>query len=550
VAGNQQTLTTRLVVDDEASRPTEEYAKILDGLDGETATVVLALKAASVKQDLDQMLADIAELDDSDPTISVKVEQAAQAKAELDDIGAKIQEINNAPVDVDATPAVKGVKDLGSEADNSRSVLANMAGNTAQDIGEIGGVAGTAGVAIGQLAEYAADGNISLSGLAKMAGPMLALSAVTMGLTLQQKRNAEQAKKSAEALKDLSSVAEDAIGGTFAQAITQGLLAGQKLDDILNDLVESNLEGAKRTLEWGESHGMAAGMVDELRTRIEEEERAIAQGDATKEKYKSTTEQTTEALEAERDAAQAAGEAALASVDAYRAAADANFALREATRDLTDTVAALPAKLAEAGGDLNKIQAAYDDVAQSAGRVADETVRVAEEQATASGTTLDAKGKLDLWNRTMLESASTLKGPARDAILGYIADVNGIPPEKVSEISAALDTGSVDTAATALDTASKARTAAMTADASTATAEKDLNETARDRVAKIQVQATGDTAWWQRAVNAPAPRSVAPQTINVNLPRGSRSSDLSRAMSAHTRRAGRRYGAPVVTRAR
>ena len=63
--------------------------------------------------------------------------------------------------------------DVRNNADQSRSVLANMVGNAAQDLGELGGVAGTAGVAIGQLAEYAADGNISLEQRsAKVAGPM------------------------------------------------------------------------------------------------------------------------------------------------------------------------------------------------------------------------------------------------------------------------------------------------------------------------------------------------------------------------------------------
>lgn len=68
--------------------------------------------------------------------------------------------------------------------DQSRSVLANMAGNSAQDLGELGGVVGTLGVGLGQLAEYATEGNIALSQLAKVAGPMAGLAAA--GLIVQQ----------------------------------------------------------------------------------------------------------------------------------------------------------------------------------------------------------------------------------------------------------------------------------------------------------------------------------------------------------------------------
>lgn len=72
------------------------------------------------------------------------------------------------------------VRDSG---DQSRSVLANLAGNAAQDLGQLGGAVGTLGVGIGQLAEYAVDGNIALSNLAKVAGPMAGLAAATLLVT-------------------------------------------------------------------------------------------------------------------------------------------------------------------------------------------------------------------------------------------------------------------------------------------------------------------------------------------------------------------------------
>src|SRR5262245_42798106 len=157
-----ETLTTKLVVDDEASQPTKDFAKQLEGLDGETATVVLALKAADVQGQLEDLLVDISQLDESDPTIDLKIAHAEELKGELDAIESQIKAIDDTPVDVDTKPATAGVKDLGTEADQTRSVMANMVGNATQDLGELGGIAGTAGVAIGQLGEYATEGGIGL----------------------------------------------------------------------------------------------------------------------------------------------------------------------------------------------------------------------------------------------------------------------------------------------------------------------------------------------------------------------------------------------------
>ncbi len=72
------------------------------------------------------------------------------------------------------------VRDSG---DQSGSVLANMVGNSVQEVGELGGVAGPAGMALGQLAEYATEGNISLAGLATVAGPMACVSAAVLGVS-------------------------------------------------------------------------------------------------------------------------------------------------------------------------------------------------------------------------------------------------------------------------------------------------------------------------------------------------------------------------------
>lgn len=624
-----ETLTTRLVTKIDDKRVLDDYVDTLDGLDDETITTVLALKAGQVKTDLEDLLVDIAKLDETDPTITPKLEKAAELKAELDGLEAQITDINSTPVDIDSKPATDGVKNLGTEADNSRSVMANMVGNTTQDLGQLGGVAGSAGVAIGQLGEYAADGNISLQGLANMAGPMLVLAAaaavvseVLGDIAATKAFHKEQVEKWVDALRDGKTVVQaisddiketskiefissgdvkDATGSLdrlklsaddFIKAVDDPALLNSwkdqrdEIDKTVDSLLKTKTEmqgafGPERQAELDEQKSRLKdynSVIDAVEQKVRDTGAATDEASQMNRVYGDSAEETARKLEEQKQAAEDAADAATASIDAYRAAADANFALRDAQRDLNDTLNELPKKLEDAGGDLTKIQSAYDDVALSAGKVADETVRVADEQAKADGTTLSQRDKLDLWNSKMLEAASTLKGPARDAILGYIGDVNGIPPEKISEISADLDEGSVDKAATALNDASKARTAAVDADANTATAENDLNETARERKARITAEVVPTGNWWNKVVQsqmggggvkpnaAPAGvgRAAEPAagdtlspiwsnpdrqttarpnatTIIVNVPRGYRELDAATASHRVALRSGRLY---------
>ena len=105
-----------------------------------------------------------------------------------------------------AARADEGLRKTAESGDQSRSVLANMVGNSTQDLGALGGVAGTAGMALGQLGEYAAEGNISLAGLAKVAGPMLALTVAVKGVSMVMEalgHHAADVKRQTELLVDV-----------------------------------------------------------------------------------------------------------------------------------------------------------------------------------------------------------------------------------------------------------------------------------------------------------------------------------------------------------
>src|SRR5262245_63481946 len=86
-----------------------------------------------------------------------------------------------------------------------------MAGNAAQDLGELGGAVGTLGVGIGQLAEYAVDGNIALENLAKVAAPTALLAGLSVGLQLFSKWREAQAEL-AENTRQVTEAFQDGIG--------------------------------------------------------------------------------------------------------------------------------------------------------------------------------------------------------------------------------------------------------------------------------------------------------------------------------------------------
>lgn len=75
-------------------------------------------------------------------------------------------------VESSAAGASKKLKDTADDADRSRSVFANFAGNAAQEIPGLSQAFGPLNVAIGQFAEYAAEGGIKLKGLIAVAGPL------------------------------------------------------------------------------------------------------------------------------------------------------------------------------------------------------------------------------------------------------------------------------------------------------------------------------------------------------------------------------------------
>jgi hypothetical protein len=205
-----------------------------------------------------------------------------------------------------------------------------------------------------------------------------------------------------------------------------------------------------------------------------------------------------ELRDAARDAAGALLEQAAAALEvsgAFRSAADIGLDLQEAQQQVMVTA-----------GDAD---ATLIDLTKSVSRAADLERDLADANAEASGATLSHTQRLDTHNGSLLRQASQLQGPQRRAILDYIGQINGIPEERVSEIEAELNRGSVSNAEGVLNRTSRAREQTTTADARTGSAESALNYAARSRTATIftrvvggNVTKSGDTAQQQFGARA------------------------------------------------
>ena len=169
--------------------------------------------------------------------------------ANADQLGSKLKELADADVGgkmgASLGTARGKLDELGESANSSKSVLANMVGNSVQDVSALGGVAGSAGVALGQMGEYMADalgsgeklGSV-LTNFATVAGPVAALSVgialATKAFAAMSRQGEETAKKTAEMtqrlldqsgaldkLKDKLDPAADAYDA-FASALDEG----------------------------------------------------------------------------------------------------------------------------------------------------------------------------------------------------------------------------------------------------------------------------------------------------------------------------------------
>ena len=253
--------------------------------------------------------------------------------------------------------------------------------------------------------------------------------------------------------------------------------------------------------------------------------------------------QSAEAAEANAEAHREAADAANEQADAFRRAADAVYNQRNAHRDAAEAVSNVQTVIDDEESSMTDLAKALDDAATAAASAADADVRVAKERRAAKGETISATRELGIFNRSLLEQAATASGPARSAIVDYIATMNDIPPEKASEILALIDEGKLEQAQRKLNRASEPREATITADAETAAAQAELDQLDNTRTMQLIVNPT---------LGGPIPRFASGGTVSesgmalvgeqgpelVALPGGAHVSTASRTRSMLSGRAG------------
>jgi hypothetical protein len=420
---------------------------------------------------------------------------AADTPGAFDDIGAAIARNADGTVNVNETflntiDALNGIPDPAERASRAQKIfgrgwqqIAELVGMGADEVREaLASVADSKVIDDGEVAK-ARDFRArmdeltdSLEGFALVAGEIL-VPAV-----------GEAFRKLGQIIDPLGDVLDDAAE------------SGEKFDDSIDREKIQKAWQEGRLLEAtyvgvGSEAAKAAEDTEELAAAEEEQAAAAAEAAEAVKAQQDATERAAEAAERAADAHRAEADSLLAVVDAYRAKADSAYGLTLAQRDTARSQEDLNTAVTEANNvladsestdedkvdALRKVQDAETSLIDAVKTEAAATVEAAKDRKAAKGATLSAVAAVDIMNRSLLDQASNTSGPVRDALVDHIATLNGIPPEKASEILALIDEGKRRQVMRKLNEASAPRTAAITAEAETAAAEDELANLARDR---------------------------------------------------------------------
>lgn len=195
------------------------------------------------------------------------------------------------------------------------------------------------------------------------------------------------------------------------------------LDDGTDKLHAANLI----VVEWNKSQQAAteAAAEAEAQSRLNTE----AMRDQAKAANKTATtlgelERAAEAkAQADEDAAAAAEEHAEKVDELYQAGqrlVGGDIAVRNAQRDAAEAMAELSANATAQSVEV-------DAATESQLRAADAATDYEVKQREANGETVTAKERAEIYRSQLEQLADELEGPVRDAILGYIAELNNVP---------------------------------------------------------------------------------------------------------------------------
>lgn len=454
VAGKVKEIPDEVTVDvdadtGEALSRVEQIDRQLEGLTGDARELRIRFAASKLEGEIRNALRDLERLDDP-VDIEVRTTDLERATTEL----AELAELAGRKYDVNVDTK-KSFDNIVTGADQANSAVANMVGNSSQELGELIGVTGGAGQALGQLAEYFTETGIEARGAGSSIGAVvrqfgksaLPIAAIAAGM-LAIAQGAKQAKERTEELTDETEALSSALDEVFAKTVADLLstmflraaLDGKDLNDQLKELAETNTVGARRMLDNAEAIGLNAELQMALSRAIADTDAARRQQTETEERY---GDAAADAAGDTKDLAAAAREAGTDGADAFTGIVDAAEDADAGIRDVIDRWDLLRRRVDGGRTSFLNIGDAFDEVKASA----------LEALAAADQGLGDADAKA----RDAERSTIALK----DSVIDYAEEVGDIPPEKVTDILALIDEGKLDEAERALDELERERDAVI-----------------------------------------------------------------------------------------
>lgn len=355
-----------------------------------------------------------------------------------------------------------GFKKLNTDVDQSRSVMANFVGNAVQEIPLIGGSFGPVNMALGQFAEYAAEGNIKMSKLAAVAGPMgvlaVTISAIADAAAAAAKRS-EELRKAQEAIADgeYEQAAADlyeGYGALYRQFDKLGVSA-----DLVTKAIMGNADAQREVLrissqaEQGNTNMLSGWqqlnehLKDAAESWVDEGE-ALAAGNEIRGEVLDTLTKTYGAEEANTgavkrhiEAQEQAAEKQRELNDARMASIDAGFAARSAQDAYTTSLEDLAAAVDDPKTGVDELRQAQDEAAQAAIGMALANQASAENLSALAGAPLTAAQSHQVLIDTLYKTALALApdSPLRAQLVEYIGTLQFVPGEVSTTVTANTD---------------------------------------------------------------------------------------------------------------
>lgn len=430
-------LTARIVAEDKASKVIDQVAdkaedledrpvtvevesdvtKALDGLDKLNLEArATAVAAEELGRALGPELAARADMTAVVSELKALGLTAEQVTTNADELAAKLKEVDSPDLGGklgQALGTARGeTEKLADSARGANSAMANMIGNSVQDLGALGGVAGSAGVALGQMAEYAADAKLGGEGLASSLGSMAKVAGPIAGLAFAMQLMGD-AMAAAQASR--------AFDAANTQQYFDALREGTSIVSSFNDEIRETGELQYRSQTGGGFLGMFSSTKD-LLPILERTNTEVRDFNQIVDEYVAAGDGSAEANDRWREALEARGVSELDAIAIVKAAnqeADARVAATErqqrSAEALGTTVEDLAAAEELAAGVTKAMALAQEEQARAAEeqrRAMEQTALAAQEYATI------VRG--NDWGRSTLEGATAGAQAFADAQFGLV----------------------------------------------------------------------------------------------------------------------------------